>query len=139
MEVAVNRIKIKKRIRKDLGNIDNLMNSMKKHGLINPIVINSNYELLAGYRRWMAAKNLKWKTIDVTLVKVTDILGKLNIELEENITRKDFTHQEMEKGMGLKAELMKMRNMHPFIRFIYQIYKAIVKFFCKLFKIEGDF
>lgn len=139
MEVAISKIKIKKRVRKDIGNLDSLISSIKKNGLINPIIINSNYELLAGYRRFMSVKKLKWKTIEVKVINASDKLSKLNIELEENITRKDFTHEEMEKGMGLKAELLKLQNMHPLLRIIYQIYRAVVRFFKKIFKIEGDY
>lgn len=138
MEVAINKIKLKKRIRKDQGNMDSLINSIKKHGLINPLAINSKYELLAGYRRLMAAKKLKWRTIEVKLINVSNKLERLNIELEENITRKDFTQYEMEKGISMKTELLKIKNMHWFVRFLYKLYKAIAEFFYKIFNINGE-
>ncbi len=138
MEVVVNKIKVKKRIRKDMGKLDNLVNSMKKHGLINPILINSNYELLAGHRRLLAAKSLKWKTIDVKVMNVTDNLDKLNIEIEENITRKDFTAQELEKGLSIKSELLKIRNMPYFLKVLYKIVKAVIRFFKNIFLKEVD-
>jgi len=138
MEVEISKIKLKKRIRKDIGDVSSLTNSLKKYGLINPIIINSNYILLSGYRRLLAAKKLKWKTINVRIIKAADKLDRLNIEIEENISRKDFTHEELEKGLSLKAELAKIRNMPLFIRILYKMFKAIIKFFCKLFNIEGD-
>lgn len=138
MEVALNKIKLKKRIRKDQGNMDSLINSLKKHGLINPIAINSKYELLAGYRRLMAARKLKWKTIEVKVINVSDKLERLNIELEENIIRKDFTQHEMERGISMKTELLKIKNMHWFIRLLYKIYRAIALFFYKIFNIDGE-
>lgn len=138
MEVEIRKIKSKKRIRKEIGDISSLVNSIKKYGLINPIVINSKNELLAGYRRLLAAKKLKWKTINARVVKTRDKLDKLNIEIEENVTRKDFTQTELEKGMNLKAELLKIKKMPWFIRILYQVFRGIIRFFCRLFNIEGD-
>ena len=78
MNLEISKIKLKKRIRKDTGDMKSLMDSLVKYGLINPVVVNSKYELLAGRRRLLAAKKLKWKTIDVKIVEATDKLDKLN-------------------------------------------------------------
>ncbi len=136
MKLEISKIKIKKRIRKDTGDLNSLVNSLMKHGLINPIVVNSKNELLAGHRRLLAAKKLKWKTIDVKIIEVSDKLDKLNIELEENISRKDFTSEEKERGLALQAKLQKIKRMPIFIRILYKIFRAIFNFFCRLFKIE---
>ena len=137
MEIEIRKIKCRRRIRKDIGDISSLENSLKKYGLINPIVINSKNELLAGYRRLLAAKKLKWKAINARVIKAKNKLDKLNIELEENVTRKDFTRAELEKGMNLKAELLKIQKLPWFIRLLYQIFKSILRFFSRLFNI-GD-
>ena len=135
MKLEISKVKLKKRIRKDTGDLNSLMNSLMKHGLINPIVVNSKNELLAGHRRLLAAKKLKWKTIDVKIIEVSDKLDKLNIELEENISRKDFTYEE-KRGLALQAKLQKIKRMPIFIRILYKIFRAIFNFFCRLFKIE---
>ena len=139
MKVEISKIKIRKRIRKDNGDISGLMASMKQYGLINPIIINSKNELLAGRRRLMAAKRLRWKKIDIKIVYTKDKLDKLNIEMEENMLRKDFTQIEIEKGLTLKAELIKISKMPLFIKILYKIFRAIINFFCKIFNIEGGF
>ncbi|MBQ1198294.1 MAG: ParB N-terminal domain-containing protein, partial [Spirochaetaceae bacterium] len=56
MKVLIKDIKIKKRVRKDLGDLELLKDSIKRYGLMNPITINSQYELVAGHRRLEAMK-----------------------------------------------------------------------------------
>ncbi len=136
MRVLISKIKVKKRIRKELGNLTELSKSIEENGLINPIIINENYELLAGYRRLRAVKKLGWKDIEVKMVHTNDELDKLNIELEENLLRKDFTPLELQKGLNLKNELIKIKGMSPIKRFFYKLFKSITSFFYRLLKIE---
>ncbi len=51
MLVSVKDIKVKNRVRKDLGNLEDLKDSLRRYGLLNPITLNSKYELIAGERR----------------------------------------------------------------------------------------
>ncbi|MCD6395980.1 MAG: ParB N-terminal domain-containing protein, partial [Spirochaetaceae bacterium] len=95
MQIRINDIQIKKRIRKDIGNINELAESMKLHGLMNPIVINKENELIAGYRRLASAKKLGWNKIEVTVVDAPEKINKLEMEIEENLYRKDFTSDEI--------------------------------------------
>jgi len=70
----ISSIKIGKRFRKDLGDIDALARSIKEVGLLHPIVITPNAELLAGQRRLEACRRLGWQKIPVRLIgiKATD-------------------------------------------------------------------
>lgn len=43
MLVSIKDIKVKKRVRKDLGNLENLKDSLRRYGLLNPITLNSKY------------------------------------------------------------------------------------------------
>ena len=63
----------------------------KKNGLINPILLTSEGELIAGYRRYLACKKLGMKTIDAKIVEVEDLK---ELEIDENLARKDFTLSE---------------------------------------------
>jgi ParB-like chromosome segregation protein Spo0J len=85
-------IKIGPRFRKDLGNIDTLARSIAEIGLLHPVVINQNNELIAGTRRLQACKSLGWNEIGVTIVNLDDIIKG---EFAENTARKDFTYSEM--------------------------------------------
>lgn len=51
MIVDIEKIVIRDRIRKDFGDIQELADDIKQNGLINPPVVNKEYELLAGERR----------------------------------------------------------------------------------------
>jgi ParB family chromosome partitioning protein len=92
----VDKIKVKKRIRQDLGDIEGLKQSMQKFGLVSPIVITQKGELIAGHRRLSAAIELGWKRIQVVRIDLENPKDKLEWEIEENIRRKDFTHAELE-------------------------------------------
>ena len=129
MQVLVADIKVKKRIRKDLGDIDSLAESLKKFGQINPIAITKNNVLIAGERRLQAAKILGWKSINAIIVDLNGTLEKLEYEAEENIQRRDFTPQETAEAI---KKINKLRNPG----FFQKILNAIISFFKRLFKID---
>jgi len=84
------------RIRKDVGDISALENSIHRVGLLNPIVIDEKNRLVAGYRRLTACRNLGWQEIEVTIVNFDgDVLKMLDAEADENLFRKDFTPDEI--------------------------------------------
>jgi len=89
--VSIEEIKIGNRYRKDLGNIDALVASIKRLGLLQPIGVDSEYNLIFGERRLLACKNLKWKEVPVRVLNIPDLLRAEN---DENIVRKDFTPSE---------------------------------------------
>jgi ParB family transcriptional regulator, chromosome partitioning protein len=84
------------RIRKDAGDISALENSIRRVGLLNPIVVDEKTRLVAGYRRLTACRNLGWQEIEVTIVNFDgDVLKMLEAEADENLFRKDFTPDEI--------------------------------------------
>ncbi len=126
MLVNISDIKIRKRIRKDNGDIESLMESLQTHGLMNPIVISEKFELIAGFRRFTAAKKLGWDTIEVSMVQAPKKVNRLELELEENLQRLDFTEDEIYQGI---AELDKYKNPRGLRRFINVIFDFFRHFF----------
>ena len=125
MLVSPDSIIVKKRIRKDLGDITGLTESLKVYGQLTPIIINRNYELIAGFRRLQAVKRLGWKTIEAVIVDRATDQQKLEIEMEENIQRQDLSSEEIAEGM---ARLQKLRNPGLLARiwsFIRRIFRSI--------------
>ena len=122
MLVNIENIKIKKRVRKDMGDLDSLKESLRLYGLLNPITINERYELIAGHRRLEAAKALGWTTIDAQVVSVSDKITLLEMELEENTPRADFSQEELIAGY---TELEKLKNPS----FIRKVFNWIANFF----------
>ncbi|MDR3200868.1 MAG: ParB N-terminal domain-containing protein, partial [Spirochaetales bacterium] len=98
MQIRVEDIKVRRRVRKDLGDVSPLMESMKKYGLLCPIIVNKSSELIAGRRRLEAARLLGWQTVSVTVLDRDDDVEKLEMEIDENVLRKDFSPDELADG-----------------------------------------
>ena len=94
MVIDIDKVIVKDRIRKDFGDIQELADDIKQNGLINPPVVNKNYELLAGERRLRACKSLGWKQIEVRMMDTRDAEHELNVEISENENRKAFSKAE---------------------------------------------
>ena len=129
MLVNIKDIKIKKRVRKDLGNLDDLKNSLRTYGLLNPITLNSKYELIAGERRLQAATQLGWTNINAVILSSVNELEELEMELEENNQRKEFTNEELLEGYN---RLEKLRNP-GFFRKIWKLFCALGSWIKSLF------
>jgi len=91
--LPLSRIKLGQRFRRDLGNIDALTDSIREVGLLHPIVVDADGNLIAGQRRLAACHLLGMKDIPVTIVELDDA-GRLRAEQDENITPKSFTPSE---------------------------------------------
>ena len=91
--IRIDEIKnIGQRFRKDLGDIDALAESIPMCGLLHPIVINENNELICCEKRVAAACRLGWSTIPCRVLHVSNLLRG---ELDENTMRKDFAPSEV--------------------------------------------
>ena len=91
------------RRREDMGDLDGLAASIEKYGLLHPIVIDDDNRLVAGGRRLEACRRLGWEEIDVrSLGDLTDA-QRGEIELEENINRKDLSDLERDRDLVREA------------------------------------
>ena len=97
-------IKTGRRIRKDVGDIPALADSIAAVGLLHPVVITYDFQLVAGYRRIQACKHLKWFDIPCTqTADLDDTLKQLQAERDENEHRKALTPSEA-VALGKKLE-----------------------------------
>lgn len=90
--------------------IEELANSIKKEGLLQPILVRKvgeNYQIIAGERRWQACKSLDMKEIPVRFW-AADNDKALELALIENIQRTDLNP--IEEAYGYKR-LMERRGM----------------------------
>ena len=92
-KLPINKIRVRNRYRKNLGDIGPLAASIKELGLLHPIVIRPDGRLIAGERRLAASKSLGWKTVPVTRVDLDEVIRG---EFAENAFRKDFLPSEIE-------------------------------------------
>lgn len=92
--VPISMIKVENRAREDKGDIEELAAKIQQVGLIQPITINQNHQLIAGERRLLAHIFLKKETIEAIIRPTKDKVDLAEVEIIENIARKDFTWQE---------------------------------------------
>ena len=87
----------------DQENLDELTNSIKERGIIQPIIVRksndqiSKFEIVAGERRWLAAQNAGFHDVPVVIIEVDD-LKSLEFALIENVQRHDLNAIEEAKG-----------------------------------------
>jgi ParB family chromosome partitioning protein len=87
----------------DNENLDDLANSIKERGVIQPIIVresnseNSKYEIIAGERRWLAARKAGLHEIPVIITDADD-LKSLEFAIVENVQRHDLNPLEEAKG-----------------------------------------
>jgi DNA modification methylase/ParB-like chromosome segregation protein Spo0J len=89
----------KHRMRKYFGNIEELAASIARFGLLTPIVLDNENNLIAGHRRILAAKSLGHPDILYRRMEALDPIVRQELELEENIRRKDLEWQEEVVGL----------------------------------------
>lgn len=90
------------RFRKDLGDMDSLVESIREKGIIQPVTVTPDFELLAGERRVTAARTVGLTEIPALIREKKDSLDAREIELFENLVRKDF---EWPEHCALVAEI----------------------------------
>lgn len=80
--------------------LTDLANSIKEHGILEPLVVAhtpAGYQIIAGERRWRAAKIAELATVPV-VVKKTSPRGMLEMALVENVQREDLNALERAKA-----------------------------------------
>ena len=87
----------------DETNLEDLTNSIKERGMIQPIIVrksnneNSKFEIIAGERRWLAAQRAGLHKVPVVVTEVDD-LKSLEFAIVENVQRHDLNPLEEAQG-----------------------------------------
>jgi ParB family chromosome partitioning protein len=87
----------------DENSLQDLTNSIKERGIIQPIIVrkssddNSKYEIVAGERRWLAAQKAGLHDVPVVITNVDD-LKSLEFAIVENVQRNDLNAIEEARG-----------------------------------------
>lgn len=106
MKVDIEDINVSERFREEYEGIEELAESIDEHGLIQPIVVADDMTLIAGERRLRACKKLDKDEVEVRKLDNVPALKRKELELQENLYRKDFTWEEEVKAKE-KLHLMK--------------------------------
>ena len=100
-EIAPNKYQPRKNF--DEENLEDLTKSIKERGVIQPIIVrkssseNLKYEIIAGERRWLAAKKAGLHEIPVVVTEADD-LKSLEFAIVENVQRHDLNPLEEAQG-----------------------------------------
>ncbi len=132
MKIKISDIKIKKRLRRDPGDLSDLVNSIHKNGLFNPVLINDKNELLAGYRRIQSVKLLGWTEIEYNRINAKSKLDKFNVEVDENTARKDFSYEELIHIEEMKKYL-NAKGIKKILLWLKMMFKSFLQFLKGLF------
>jgi ParB family transcriptional regulator, chromosome partitioning protein len=87
----------------DEDNLNDLTNSIKERGILQPIIVRksnddrSKYEIIAGERRWLAAQRAALHTVPVVITEADD-LKSLEFAIVENVQRHDLNPLEEAQG-----------------------------------------
>ena len=131
MKLKIEDVKVGERIRQEMGDLTSLKDSILEVGLLNPIIVNEEYELLSGLRRLEACRELGWTEIEVSVFDTnSDSVKNLDLEYHENLGRIDFQLEEQQNYNARKYDLL-----HPpepekgFLIWLKQIWEKIKAFF----------
>ena len=100
-DILRNRFQPRKNFKKD--SLEELTNSIKEQGVIQPIVVrpsssqNGKYEIIAGERRWLASQNAGLHEVPVVILNVDDVKS-LEFAIVENVQRQDLNPVEESRG-----------------------------------------
>lgn len=93
-------------VREDLGDLTELVDSIRSHGVLQPLVVRPHprvsdaFELLAGHRRYAAAKAAGCDRVPVTVRHGVDDGQVLELMLVENCQRRELNSMEKAETMG---------------------------------------
>ncbi|MCI2182840.1 MAG: ParB N-terminal domain-containing protein, partial [Bifidobacterium psychraerophilum] len=97
LDRAVASIRVGQRHRRDLGDLNALVSSIEREGLLQPITITPDGFLVCGARRLAAVRQLGWKTVNVWVRSaISDRLAHLLAEQDDNVLHKQLTPLEAE-------------------------------------------
>ena len=91
----ISRNKLQPRKHFDKDSLEELTNSIKKQGVIQPIVVRPDkssegkYEIVAGERRWLASQNAGLHEVPVVILNIDDVKS-LEFAIVENVQRQDL-------------------------------------------------
>ena len=100
-DLTRNKLQPRKYFSKD--NLEELTNSIREQGVIQPIVVrpdktlDGKYEIIAGERRWLASQNAGLHEIPVVILDVDDVKS-LEFAIVENVQRQDLNPIEEARG-----------------------------------------
>lgn len=111
MLISIDKIKVSENRREvDETKVEEIADSIKVIGLINPITISTDLELVAGAHRLMAYKKLGFTEIESNIIELNELQQEL-VEIDENLIRNELHFTE--RGEQLLRRKAIYEELHP--------------------------
>ncbi len=131
MKIKISDIKISVRIRIDNTDISQLKKSIDEIGLLNPIIVNEENELLSGFRRLTVCRELGWEEIDAVVLKTSDNeVKKLDVEFHENLGRSNLSNDDRLNYLQMRHDLLnrpKGKNFWYYFKKLWDLFFGLFK------------
>ena len=130
MKLKIDEIRIGSRIRHDPGDLTILKQSIQSFGLIHPVIVNEDYELLSGYRRLQACKELGLREIEVKVVSTgNDPVRKLDWEYHENLGRRNLTEEDRLSYLQEREKLLAPSPKKGLLAWLGRLWQKLIGLF----------
>ena len=111
MQIPIDEIKVKNGRRElNIDHAHELADSIRELGLLNPITIDQDHDLIAGLHRLEAVKLLGWSEVECTVSSLAGLQAEL-AEIDENFVRNGFSTLEYGEMLLRRKEIYEM--LHP--------------------------
>ena len=105
-EIELDQIKVSQRLREiDQNKVDNLVESIQLVGLLHPIVVDTDNNLLAGNHRLEAHRILGRDTIGCKVVNFSELENEL-VQIDENLINNDLSMIEKSEHIILRESIL---------------------------------
>lgn len=105
-KVKIDKIIVNKR-KRTTKDIKELAESIKEIGLLNPITLNKDLVLIAGFHRLQACKQLEWKEVPAIIINAENLTAEL-AEIDENLVRIYLTALENAEQLKRRKEIYEL-------------------------------
>ena len=107
LEIPLSQISIRFRLRTPSeSKISEIADSIQQIGLLNPITLDSSYNLIAGYHRLLAFRFLGRNTIPSIIKESKNEIFNELMEIDENLKRNELNHIEVAEHIVKREELL---------------------------------
>ena len=107
IDIDISSIVMKSRVREFDGDLSSLERSIRKVGLLHPVIIDRNNVLISGGRRIEACRHAGITKLPALKFDITcDSMAALDVQADENLCRKPLTAEELEMQIQMKKNFL---------------------------------
>jgi ParB family chromosome partitioning protein len=119
VHLDISAISLKRHLRRDVGDLATLENSVRKIGLLHPVIVDRQNVLISGERRLEACRRAGLSTVPVLKLDVAfDSMMALDIQSDENLCRQPLSSEELDAHILAKKSSLGKLSASPGRRFI---------------------